>query len=138
MKRASLLINIILLVVFTNTLAFAGHANFDSNDVTGQTVSYQFLEAYGASQAIPTSSTKTVDAFNIAGFSTFAIHNVVASAGTPTFEFQSVDQAGNIVSTASMTEGTDITNIDGANCKVLIINGEAAPITISYSILIAD
>ena len=135
-KLASVLISIIMLVLI-NGLAIAGTPSFDNNDVTSQTSSYQFLEAVLRGETIAT-STKTINIYSIAGYSRFAIHNVDASAGTPTFLFESVDQDGNVVSTASMTEGVDITNIDGANCNINIINGEAAPITVTCSILIGD
>ena len=136
-QLAGLLINIILLLVFTNTLAIAS-TKFDDNDVTLQSSGTRFIEAVGRNQTITTSNTKTINVYNIAGYSTFAIHNVTASSENVTFLFESVDQTGTVVSTAAMTEGTDITNIDGANCNIKLINGAAIPITVTYSILIAD
>ena len=131
-KLASVLISIISMLVLINGLAFA---DFRSSDVTKQSKGGGFLAAVLVDKIVTGSATLTIKASSIAGYDLFAVNSLEASLGDPTIEFQSVDLANNIVSTESMTIGTDISNVDGANCNILITNSEVTPVTLNGNIL---
>lgn len=140
MRLASLLTNVVLFLALVNGLVFAGNPYFDSSDVTKQTSSYQCMEAVLLGESIATSSTKVIDVYNVPGFSSLTVATVQQSSGNVTVEYQAYDQAGNLVATASITEGTAFTALldDAINAKLVFTNSVAVPITCTTNIVFSD
>ena len=144
MKKASLLINIILLLVFTNALAIAGTAQVTAGQGT-EYVDYvlnrgwECIELQTRGQQISNGGSINYTFHNIGGYSGIDFNVAsVASGDITTATVAWLDGLGNIVTTNTMTSKTGLSNFYGNNCKVTISNPVSTTNNITANIYVVD